>query len=412
MAMQPATASHLESTLRMQMDAADWTWHQRRNLARSPTVTLGCLGQFQSRLHQHLAALGRYGADAVPLAMEGLMDPIAGYGFAAGWTLLHQSQATMAKTVVEATRSSEGRHRLGLFGALASSNRPEVSTQIAALAREPVSVLSALAMETLCRLGKAEAIRPLVMQRLLEGDAEITAILWKAAEWFPSGTIPQSAFTYALTHAPAETDENRILETAALHRQSWILDWCRNPSLIPAHQRARLRWLAVLGGDVDADLLRRHRTLLGEEYHALLALHGYRGHLEEIIEDLGNDDPRISVRAGLAFQRMTGVNVESDVRVEIPPEDGTEPDAVDREFQPLGFLPDQSRAKDAQQSLPTDVRPNDRFVAGQVVTLDTPFPGTGDCEAAWSYRLRRWMARENADRPGSDIVLISAMRIP
>jgi len=62
--------------------------------------------------------------------------------------------------------------------------------------------------------------------------------------------------------------------------------------------------------------------------------------IDLILEGFKSKNHREAVAAGYAFTKITGFDVESDKRVTLPPEDGHEPDEIEKEFLDDGFLPD------------------------------------------------------------------------
>ena len=62
--------------------------------------------------------------------------------------------------------------------------------------------------------------------------------------------------------------------------------------------------------------------------------------------------------AGAAFTKITGCDIELDKRIQLPPEDGHEPDEFEKEFLDEAKLPDVQRARDHWQKV------KDRFAKG------------------------------------------------
>lgn len=138
------------------------------------------------------------------------------------------------------------------------------------------------------------------------------------------------------------------LEAAAWTRQPWLLDYCRRYASQPPFKIWHpIQTLAVLG--IPADLSRianiARDAKNGLRRFELLASYGHPETLEHIVQSLDSSDANEAVAAGKAFTTITGYEIEGDDRVELPPEDGSEPDEFEKDFLEQAFLPDPAKAK-------------------------------------------------------------------
>jgi hypothetical protein len=81
-----------------------------------------------------------------------------------------------------------------------------------------------------------------------------------------------------------------------------------------------MQLLAILGMPADLGLVRQiaHSIELGPQRFGILASYGHPEIMNDLLEALMDPDAQIAAAAGQAFSRITGVNIESDRRVELP----------------------------------------------------------------------------------------------
>ena len=138
------------------------------------------------------------------------------------------------------------------------------------------------------------------------------------------------------------------LEAAAWSRQPWLLDYCRRyASQSPYAIWEPIRMFGVLGTPDDLPRILKigKSPKSGLQRFELLGSFGHPETIEFIIASLTSSDANEAVAAGNAFAKITGYDIEGDDRVELPPEDGSEPDEFEQEFLDQAFLPDPNKAK-------------------------------------------------------------------
>src|SRR5262249_22305035 len=113
-----------------------------------------------------------------------------------------------------------------------------------------------------------------------------------------------------------------------------------------------------------------------------------------------SDDPRTALGAGAAFTKITGADIASDRRVQLPPEDGHEPDEFEKEFLDDVFLPSPELARAHWQKVQPRFGKGTRWCRG----LDLSKGGAPDLwnrldlESRWEAHLG---ARFEGRWPGS-----------
>jgi len=132
------------------------------------------------------------------------------------------------------------------------------------------------------------------------------------------------------------------LLAAAWTSQPWLLEYCRCLAAKPAIEDWDALWLlAVLGQPSDLErILTIGRTqALGSKRFQIYASYGHPRVVKDLLLGIGGEDPNAAVAAGIAFNKITGADVDSQERIQLPPEDGSEPDEFEREFLEEAFLP-------------------------------------------------------------------------
>ncbi len=86
--------------------------------------------------------------------------------------------------------------------------------------------------------------------------------------------------------------------------------------------------------------------------------------MDKLLVGIASDDPRTAVAAGRAFTKMTGHDIESDERVELPPEDGSEPDEFEKEFLDDAFFPLLQKAEDHWRQVKDQYSQGSRWCQG------------------------------------------------
>jgi hypothetical protein len=132
--------------------------------------------------------------------------------------------------------------------------------------------------------------------------------------------------------------------------------------------------------------------------------YGHPGLMPVLLEALASDDPATASTAGAAFTKMTGLDIESDVRASLPPADGSEPDEFEAEFLNEVMLPDPEKARRYWEAIEPKVAHVPRLYRGYDVStgLDQDAFAALDMQSRWEVCLR---ARYSGAWDGSPLSL-------
>lgn len=207
-------------------------------------------------------------------------------------------------------------------------------------------------------------------------------------------------------------DEERRVRRAALlaaawTRQPWLLDDCRHRALQPIQEHwDALVLLSILGTPSDLPLVAAagRAEALGAPRFRLLGSFGHPLAVPDLLEAIGSDDVLTAASAGFAFSQITGFDIASENRVQVPPAAGAEPDAIESEFLDEVFLPDHERAHAYWEQAGSQFAAGTRWCRGFDVSrgLSDEILGELDMQSRWEAGLR---ARYWGTWPGDRLAL-------
>ncbi|MFO0948576.1 MAG: FHA domain-containing protein [Planctomycetota bacterium] len=176
------------------------------------------------------------------------------------------------------------------------------------------------------------------------------------------------------------------LHAAAWTRQGWLLNACRSATarITPGSAEAA-RLLAILGEPDDLPLVLHvsHASALGPVRWNIVGSYGHPQLVETLLEAIMKGPPLEQVAAGRAFHKITGFDIQSDVRTVIPSAEGE--DFADEEWLPNGEL-----AREFWQRHNDDFQSGTRWCRGMDLSngvTDEQFEGL-DLESIQEARLR------------------------
>jgi uncharacterized protein (TIGR02270 family) len=349
-------------------------WTQRCRGLFSPLHTPVSLAQLDARIEAHVEGLLVAEAQLVDLVGGGLEADDAETVFAAAYPLLRLERAEITQRILEAFLQAQGGRRDGLRQALSHGPVATILEPLRGAAKAPEPELALAALDVLAFRSPSDLRADLLERFLLHEEPDLRRRGWRLIARLKNPLIPAR-------YKPAVKDKDpgvrvEALVTSAWARQSWLLDHCRmlvkSPKPAPETPDA-LRLLAVLGGPDDLGTLRdpRWANPLGASWFDTLGSSGYPGVVVDLVRGMENPNPRLAVAAGAAFTTITGCDVESKTRVSLPPEDGHEPSAFEKEFLDEAFLPDPARARDYWKKHKDRYTQSPRWYRGRPLTRDT-----------------------------------------
>jgi uncharacterized protein (TIGR02270 family) len=381
----------IQDLLEEHHDELQFLWGQRQAALRSPRYTWQALLDLEERIEAHVQGLLVGGDHVVALVEGGLTadDPLA--AFAAAYTFLRFEKEDAARRVLGTFLQAQPGQLDGLRQALLHGPITPLLPQLReALASSPPAVAAATAEVLAFR--SASGVKPEQCNRLLQNDAADV----REAGWRVIGLgVPQGVPAYEA----ALRDESRrvrreALVAAAWNRQVWLLEHCRRLAGRPTSDGWDALWLlAVLGrpDDLPRILAVGEASPLGPRRFEFLAAFGHPGVVETLLKGIESKDPRTAVSAGAAFTKVTGVAIDSDRRVSLPPEDGSEPDEFEKEFLEQVTLPDPDQARAHWQKVKGPFSEGTRWCRGLDVSRTPPeeLLARLDMESRWEAQLRR-----------------------
>ena len=131
-------------------------------------------------------------------------------------------------------------------------------------------------------------------------------------------------------------------------------------------------------------------TELGPGRFRVLGAFGHPQVVELVLENIKSEDPLTTVAAGAAFKKITGMDIESDRRVQILPEDGSEPGEFEQEFLDEVTLPDPEAAQAHWQEVREEFSAGTRWCNGRNLTQTAgeEILDQLDLESRWEACLR------------------------
>lgn len=341
-----ATATYLVDVLDEHLDELGFLFGQWLGAQRDPDYTLRAVADLEERIRAHLQGVQVPGDKAWPHLLELLAGDDADLAFAAAYSLLHTSRPEHATAVVQSFAAAEEELLAALTTALAHGPLdPAALEQVRALLSAQPTARAAAAAEVLVLHDALQLSAEQLRYFLDDEDPRVRRAGWYLAALLGVDLPPRA-------YAAGIRDADPAVLIAALETGAW----CGVAGVLPALRQFvepatpekldALRVLAVLGTAEDTQRMQIAVAdpALGSHRFALAGAFGSPALMPLVLAALADPDPAAAAAAGAAFTRMTGADIESNTRAAVPPEDGTEPDEFDAEFQDEVYLPDPARA--------------------------------------------------------------------
>ncbi len=329
----------------------EFLWSQRANALQSTEATLRDLLRLEERIAAHLEGLMVGGEATISVVREGLTAGQSAVAFASAFTLLHLNTEPAAKLVADALPLAEGPAVDGIGDALCHAPLHLVRTALRTTVAEGRPLNALIAAAALASQGQ-----PIVEPARLVNWAghelpAVRVVAWRVITLAGIACKPE-VFDRGFQDAEPAV-RSAALECAAWARHPDLLRILRSRLAEPAVHWDAVLLFAALAGPEDAPRLAAlgGRTDLGARRFELLATLGHPSVFDWLLSAVESPDPRTAVAAGAAFTRLTGRDAESDRRVALPSEDGSEPDAFEREFPDEAKLPDPALVRKFWQEL-------------------------------------------------------------
>ena len=312
-----------------------------------PAYSMRELVDLQERIEAHVQGLLVGGERVIPFVVEGLSADDSSLAFAAAYPLLRLDQPDAAWLVLDAFVRAHGGRLDGLRQALCHGPVSSTLRQVRTAARSAEPLVAPAALEVLAFQSPSDCEADLLVHFLCHDTPEMRRGGWRVAELLKNPLVPH------LYKKAIEDDDPRVRSeahwAAAWSRQTWLLGCCRTLAKSPNPENLdALQLLAILGGPEDLSTIRDPcwSEQIGTSWFKILGSFGHPEVIADLIQGMENPNPRLAVAAGAAFTKLTGRDVVSKTRVQLPPEDRHEPDEFEKEFLDEAFLPDPTKARD------------------------------------------------------------------
>jgi len=192
------------------------------------------------------------------------------------------------------------------------------------------------------------------------------------------------------------------LFAAAWTAQAWLLAHCRKLAENPTPKDwDAITLLALLGKPVELSRIEAlsRADALGPRRPLLCGMFGHPAPIDRLLDGMAAPDPALAAVAGLAFSKLTGVDVASPQRVEIVLEEGGPPSDLS--------LPDVAKARTHWKQVQAKFADSTRICRGFDLSdiVSDEVLAELDMESRWEVRLRghfygTWQGKlKDADAP-------------
>jgi hypothetical protein len=196
------------------------------------------------------------------------------------------------------------------------------------------------------------------------------------------------------------------LEAAAWNAVPGALVLARQLAEAPkAENLYALELLAILGGPED---LQRMTSIaktkeLGPPRFRILGCFGHPALLEFLLAELANSDPTIAAAAAAAFSKITGQDIDSKDRAQVPPENGEKPDDFEAEFLDEVTLPSPVLARSHWEKVKSGFAKASRVCRGFDISRGAAPDVLAklDMESRWEFFLRSKFTRASSGSPAT-----------
>jgi uncharacterized protein (TIGR02270 family) len=375
----------------------EFLWGQRQEALRSAEYTLPELRELEERIEAHMQGLLVGGEHTIPIIQEGLSEEDSLTVFAAAYALLRLGIESAAQHVMEAFLQADGEQLDGIGQALCHGPIDMIIDQLKeALASGPAPV-AVSAAEALAFHKKLDPRTPQLAEFPQDENANVRRAAWRLI-MLTSTNQPLSPDISSLISEAAMNDKDptvryQAMLTAAWTRQPWMLEYCRKLSNEPSPDNwDAILLMAILGKPSDLDrILAVGKTVeLGPQRFKALGACGHPKVMEILLQAMQSEDPLTAVAASEAFTKITGTHIESDKVVQVPPENGSEPDEFEQEFLDEVTLPNPAFARNHWQEVQGKFSSGTRWCCGFNLTQPASKEVLDqlDMESRWQACLR------------------------
>ncbi|HEX3020175.1 MAG TPA: hypothetical protein VHP36_07725 [Chitinispirillaceae bacterium] len=379
------TPISIPDVIKEYVEILPFLWNQRNAFLNSERLTLRDLIDHDERIAANTDGLVLAGLDAEPLLIAALNDSDADAVVSSAFVMLCSEQPQWIELLFEALNKMQGPSLEGLSLALCMAPIKQIQPDLYKILES--SSFAAVSTTCLALSFHGAEISWNVISRLLNGEEPaIRQKAWESLAYIgskkPAGCDDKALNFYLKKAIASETPEVKkaAVEAAIWTRQSWLLDyWRKAAQSVELPDFYSLEQLAILATDKDFSLIKSliNNRLTAPQKYRIAGIYGNPLLMDEILSGMRNDDPLSASAAGAAFYKITGINVESGVRVPVLQPGQAEPDEFEKEFLDEVTLPDPDLAEKKWENIAGDFSQGTRFCRGMAVNPDMP-PDTFD----------------------------------
>lgn len=372
-------------------------WGQRQEALYSPEYTLPELLDLEERIEAHVQGLLIGTENTIPFVEDGLSQDEPLEVFAAAYTLLRLNIDSAARQVMDAFLQAEGPQLDGIREALSHGPIDMVMTLLREAVTSAPAPIAAAAAEALAFHRELDPAFDRLAEFSQDKDAQVRRAALRLTMLVSAPEMLSPDVTAQLSDAAMHDEDPSVraeaLQAAVWTMQPWLPEHCRTLCDQPHPDNAdAILLLAILGQPFDLERIlgvARAAELGPMRFHVLGAF-GHPGIVETLLEAMQSKDPLTAAAAGAAFTKITGADIESDQKVQVPPEDGSEPDEFEQEFLDEVTLPDPASARAHWEQVEAEFSNGTRWCHGLNLTgaPSNEFMLQLDLESRLQARLR------------------------
>ena len=376
--------------LELHREELESLWARRQGMLKSPHFFPHELAALERRVEAHVQGMLVIGPGLVHALTPELEADAALPVFLAAYPLLRHGSESAVRVVLDAFVTAQEGQLDGLRDAFCHAGLASPAPFQKALTSAPASV-GVAAAEVLAFHGRLQIQAKQFDAFLKHEDPLIRKAAWRTA-----------ARTTILKRPDASQggfkDSDADVQREALWASAWqghpgLLDHCRQFARKPTPEQGdALHLLAILGKPADVSLIQKiaQTKELGPRRFDILASFGHPDLVDLLLAAMDSPDiPTMAAAAG-AFTRITGLDIESNERVQVPPADGHKPDDFEKEFLDEAKVPNRRLARDYWKQEAARYRKGTRWARGLNVSEGLPEQGQDslDLKARWEACLR------------------------
>jgi len=379
------------------LEEASFLFEQRQAALKAPDYLLPELLELEERIAAHIDGLVLGAEKSIPIAQEGLTSDELPTAMAAAYALLKMERQDAADLVWQAFQEAENGPLQGLCLGMSYGPIDMIFSQLQEALTSAAAPIAVAAAEALAFHKKLDTKTARLSELLQDENAQVRRAAWRLIMLAPpSGLVSPdiiSRLSEAAMHDEDPAVRREAMWAAAWTQQRWLMGHCRKLSDEPLPENwDAILLLAILGkpSDLERILATAKATELGPQRFRVLSAFGHPGVVETLLEGMESQDPLTAVAAGAAFTKITGADIESDKAVQIPPEDGSEPDEFEQEFLDEVNLPDPASAQAHWEKIKQEFSKGTRWCRGLNLSQGTTNEVIAqlDLESRWQAVLR------------------------